>query len=63
MLGAVYGVLADGGPNGVFDSGRFAPDTKFSHVFDTPGEYPYFCLDKKTIKVPTGLSLMPLFPL
>ena len=38
------GVLADGGPDGIFDSGLFVPDTEFSHVFDTPGEYPYFCL-------------------
>lgn len=38
------GVLAEGGPDGVFDSGLFVPDTEFSHVFDTPGEYPYFCL-------------------
>ena len=38
------GVLADGGPDGVFDSGLFVPDSEFSHVFDTPGEYPYFCL-------------------
>ena len=38
------GVLAKGGPDGVFDSGLFIPDTEFSYVFDTPGEYPYFCL-------------------
>lgn len=38
------GVLADGGPDGIFDSGLFVPDAEFSHVFDTPGEYPYFCL-------------------
>ena len=38
------GVLADGGPDGIFDSGLFTPDAEFSHVFDTPGEYPYFCL-------------------
>lgn len=38
------GVLADGGPDGVFDSGLFAPGTKFSHTFDNIGEYPYFCM-------------------
>lgn len=38
------GVLSDGGPDGIFDSGLFVPDTEFSHVFDTPGEYPYFCI-------------------
>ena len=38
------GVLADGGPDGVFDSGLFAPETEFSHTFDEIGEYPYFCM-------------------
>ena len=38
------GILADGGPDGVFDSGLFVPDTEFSHIFETAGEYPYFCL-------------------
>ena len=31
-------------PDGIFDSGLFTPDTEFSHIFDTPGQYPYFCL-------------------
>ena len=38
------GILAEGGPDGVFDSGLFVPDTEFSHIFETAGEYPYFCL-------------------
>ncbi len=38
------GVLFDGGPDGLFDSGLFVPDTEFSLIFNTPGEYPYFCL-------------------
>ena len=38
------GVLVDGGPDGIFDSGLFTPGAEFSHMFDTPGEYPYFCL-------------------
>ena len=38
------GVLADGGPDGVFDSGLFAPETEFSHTFDAVGEYQYFCM-------------------
>ena len=38
------GVLADGGPDGVFDSGLFSPATEFSHTFEAAGEYPYFCL-------------------
>ena len=38
------GVLADGGPDGVFDSGLFLPATSFAHKFEEVGEYPYFCL-------------------
>ena len=38
------GVLVDGGPDGVFDSGLFSPATSFSHKFEDVGEYPYFCL-------------------
>lgn len=38
------GVLTDGGPDGVFDSGLFSPATSFSHKFEEVGEYPYFCL-------------------
>ncbi len=38
------GVLTDGGPDGVFDSGLFMPATSFSHKFEEAGEYPYFCL-------------------
>ena len=36
------GVLADGGPDGTFDSGLLAPETEFSHVFELAGKYPYF---------------------
>ena len=38
------GILADGGPDGVFDSGLFAPETTFTHTFDEVGAYPYFCM-------------------
>ena len=38
------GVLADGGPDGIFDSGLFVPGAEFSHTFEEAGEYPYFCL-------------------
>lgn len=38
------GVLADGGPDGIFDSGLFVPGAEFSHIFEEAGEYPYFCL-------------------
>jgi predicted secreted protein with PEFG-CTERM motif len=38
------GILADGGPDGVFDSSLLSPATSFSHKFEEIGEYPYFCL-------------------
>ena len=38
------GVLTDGGPDGVFDSGLLSPGVDFSHQFEEAGEYPYFCL-------------------
>lgn len=38
------GVLTEGGPDGVFDSGLFSPGTEFSHTFEKADEYPYFCL-------------------
>ena len=38
------GVLTEGGPDGMFDSGLFAPGAKFSHIFEEVGEYPYFDL-------------------
>ena len=31
------------GHDGLFDSGLFNPGTTFSHTFEHPGEYPYFC--------------------
>ena len=37
------GNMADGGPDGVFDSGLFSPGAEFSHTFEEVGEYPYFC--------------------
>ena len=40
---ATSGVLADGGSDGVFDSGLFVPGAEFSHIFEEAGEYPYFC--------------------
>lgn len=30
-------------PSNAFDSGLFAQGGSFSHTFDTPGEYAYFC--------------------
>ncbi|HET9907730.1 MAG TPA: plastocyanin/azurin family copper-binding protein [Anaerolineales bacterium] len=30
-------------PDGAFDSDFFVKDESFRMVFDTPGEYPYFC--------------------
>lgn len=30
-------------PDGAFDSGLFVKDETFSMVFDTPGEFHYFC--------------------
>lgn len=38
------GTLTDGGPDGRFDSSLIRAGATFSHTFDTPGEYPYFCL-------------------
>ena len=38
------GVLADGGPDGVFDSSLVSPGTEYSFKFEEAGEYPYFCL-------------------
>ncbi|MBI1657265.1 MAG: hypothetical protein IS632_00590 [Thaumarchaeota archaeon] len=38
------GVMAEGGPDGVFDSGPFVFGAEFSHTFETAGEYPYFDL-------------------
>ena len=37
------GTVADG-PDGVFDSSLFMPDTTFEVTFDDPGEYPYWCI-------------------
>ncbi|HXG74837.1 MAG TPA: plastocyanin/azurin family copper-binding protein [Candidatus Nitrosotenuis sp.] len=31
-------------PDGIFDSGLFMAGKSFSHTFDTPGQYPYYCL-------------------
>lgn len=42
MHTVVSGVLADGGPDGAFNSGMFASGTEFSHVFKKTGEYHYF---------------------
>ncbi len=41
---ATSGLIRDGGPDGVFDSGLFPPGEEFSHTFDAPGEYPYYCI-------------------
>jgi plastocyanin len=32
------------GPTGLFDSGVAEPDATFALKFNTPGEYPYFCM-------------------
>ena len=34
----------EGGPDGVFDSSLFMAGDEFSYTFDSPGDYPYFCL-------------------
>ena len=34
----------DDGPDGNFDSSLFMAGATFSHTFDTPGEYEYFCM-------------------
>ncbi len=31
-------------PDGLFDSDSIAPGSSFSHTFDTPGTYRYFCV-------------------
>ena len=38
------GVLSEGGPDGLFDSGLFSPGAEFSHTFTEAGRHPYFCL-------------------
>jgi plastocyanin len=35
---------SDTTPDGIFDSGLFMAGKTFSHTFDAPGEYPYYCL-------------------
>ena len=37
------GTAADG-PDGIFDSGLYAPGKSFSHQFTEVGKYPYFCM-------------------
>lgn len=34
----------EGGPDGIFDSSLFMAGDEFSYTFDSPGDYPYFCL-------------------
>jgi plastocyanin len=34
---------ANGDPDGVFDSGDLPPGQTYSHTFDTPGTFPYYC--------------------
>jgi plastocyanin len=31
-------------PDGIFDSGLFMAGKSFSHTFESPGQYPYYCL-------------------
>ena len=38
------GSLADGGPDGTFDSGLALGGTTFEHTFEEVGAYPYFCI-------------------
>ena len=38
------GIAAAGGPDGAFDSGLLMPATTFTHKFEMPGEYPYYCI-------------------
>ncbi len=37
------GTIIDG-PSDIFDSGLFMAGTTFSHQFNSPGEFPYFCI-------------------
>jgi len=37
------GNAADG-PNGIFDSSMFMSRTTYSHTFNSPGTFPYFCM-------------------
>jgi Copper binding proteins, plastocyanin/azurin family len=32
-----------GTPNGIFDSGSFKPGKSWTHTFNNPGTYTYFC--------------------
>ncbi|MCE2508632.1 MAG: hypothetical protein J4G04_04955 [Nitrosopumilaceae archaeon] len=36
--------IADGAPDGMFESGLFLTDTTFEVNFDEPGTYDYFCI-------------------
>jgi len=51
------------GPDDIFDSGLFAPGTKFPYKFTEIGHYPYFCLVhpwmEGTIIVTAGYSIIP----
>ena len=38
------GIAASRSYDGVFDSGLFGPGKSFSHTFDQPGEYHYYCI-------------------
>jgi predicted secreted protein with PEFG-CTERM motif len=56
------GSSADG-PSGVFDSSLFMAGTTFSHQFDSPGTYPYFCMVhpwmEGIVKVQAAVGTMP----
>ena len=38
------GIAASNSYDGLFDSGLFGPGRSFSHTFDEPGRYSYYCL-------------------
>ena len=40
----VIGGSPSSGPDGVFDSNLFMPETSFSFTFEEAGTYPYFCM-------------------
>ncbi|MCV0429958.1 PEFG-CTERM sorting domain-containing protein [Nitrosopumilus sp.] len=54
---------ATDGPDGLFDSGLFAPGQSFSFTYDDIGDYPYYCIVhpwmEGTIFVTAGYSIIP----
>jgi len=51
------------GPDGIFDSGLFAPGKSFPHTFTERGNFPYYCIVHPwmtgTVIVTDGFSIIP----